>query len=293
MLLVALCASDAKAAADCVLHVWYSAALTTAHIDLLNSAVRPLIADVCAKIADKTPAAVLGKTWSLESGSVRLVLPKERWLQLLAFFQLPGGVTAERARQLRQAVTLAPERRDYLDRALYAKPPAHRLGAIRFREHGVLLPFGQSRDAYSVPNPTLFQSGDWPMMDSSEPLDGWDHRAVLRVPNGPASNDIYGKLHARVHGLLHTFCLRARALGVRFILVNVDARALGAAGVDEGKFARVEVRSRTSLFETQQSLTASPSSPTSAISGALGLPAPWARWAASCSRPPPTRTRHC
>jgi hypothetical protein len=60
-------------------------------------------------------------------------------------------LTAAVAQAIRRGITQA--RVDHIDRLLYRFPPGRRAGAIEFREHGVLLPFGASRKDFTVPNP--------------------------------------------------------------------------------------------------------------------------------------------
>lgn len=241
MLLTALNQNSIDSAAECIIHVWYSAALTQDHMDILSGPVRKLIQEVCGKIAGKKTNAVLGKTWQFESGSLRLVLSKTQWSQLLRYFEVPQTLTGECANSIRRAVTLAPERRDYRDRALFAKSAEHRLGSVRFREDGILLPFGHSRGSFNIPNPTMFQSDNWPMMDSSEPMQGWDYAEVLEKAHSAASNDVYGKLYAHIRDLIAIFCTRSKTLGIHYTLLNVDAKDLHQHQVEDGKFARVEV----------------------------------------------------
>jgi len=50
MLVLLIAVEDTAAAVDCVLHVWYSAHITKAHIELLDTTVRPLIQEMCEKI---------------------------------------------------------------------------------------------------------------------------------------------------------------------------------------------------------------------------------------------------
>lgn len=241
ILLIILSQQDFEAAVDCVIHVWYSATLTRKHMDVLCGPLRTLVQDVCAKIANKAPDTVLGKTWHFESGSLRLVLSKKQWIQLLQRFEIPSGVTREQADKIRRTVTLAPERRDYRDRAMFTKPGHHRVAAIRFREDGILLPFGCSRDTFDIPNPTLFHSEEWPMKDSSDPLEGWSYDEVMKTGYGAANNDIYGKMHTLVTALLRGLCTRVKSQTIHFTLLNVDAKDLQTQ-VEDAKFARVEVR---------------------------------------------------
>lgn len=192
LLLVAFVAENDVQAVDCMIHVWYSAMISRDHMELLCGPVRKLVEDVCSKITSKAPGTVLGKTWRFKSSSLRLVLTKEQWSFLLACFSVPESLTSDRAQQIRTSITMAHERRDHRDRALFTRPPVHRICAIRFREHGVLLPFGQSRAPFNQPNPTLFRSEDWSMKDSADPLDGWTYADISGSSYGPATNDVYG-----------------------------------------------------------------------------------------------------
>ena len=112
-----------------------------------------LIGDVCAKIQPKPPSSLQAKTWTYDKTSLRLVLMKEQWIRLQQFFKIPDGLSAALAKKIRKSVTLAPERRDYRDRALYRQPPAWRVCTMKFREDGILLPFGSSRRELDTPNP--------------------------------------------------------------------------------------------------------------------------------------------
>lgn len=240
ILLIAFTVDDVDQAVDCIIHVWYSAFLTPHHVDILRSTVRPLVDDVCVKVAGKAFDVTLGKTWTFDHGSLRLVLRKEQWDQLLRSFETPADRTAKLASEIRRAVTLAPERIDYRDRALFTKPGGQRLAATKFRDDGVLLSFGRSRAAFTEPNPTVFQEKEWPMMDCADPLDGWDHQEILATATGPATSDIYGKLFCHLHKLIRSFYERSRDLRVGFKLLNLDAKDLHTQ-LEDGKFARVEV----------------------------------------------------
>lgn len=48
---------------------------------------------------------------------------------------------------------VAPERKDYCERALYAQLRGWHLGMMKFRKEGLLLPFGASTALFNVPNP--------------------------------------------------------------------------------------------------------------------------------------------
>jgi hypothetical protein len=153
MLILLIAVDDTAAAVDCVLHIWYSAQITNAHIELLDTTVRPLIEETCKKIAEKPNGQLLAKTWSWGNKAIRIVLSKEAWEATLSYLSLPTGLSSQGAHDLRLAVTLAPERKDHLERHLYALSPSQRVCFLRYRQDGILLPFGYSRSAYNIPNP--------------------------------------------------------------------------------------------------------------------------------------------
>lgn len=157
MLLLTLNISDEQEAAETVLHVWYSAFIRPADYQRVQD-LRSLIEDVCNKIAGRASGSFQAKTFAFGSCSVRVVLKKEDWTLLLTFLCVPQGLTTSQARGVRLAVTTAPHRVDYRHRGLALQKPEHRICRERFREDGILLPFSQSRDDFTIPNPYVEQN---------------------------------------------------------------------------------------------------------------------------------------
>lgn len=156
MLLLSLTIADEQEAIQTVLHVWYSAFIRPVDLQRIQ-ALHPLIKDVCTKIASRGSGSLQAKTFTFGPSSLRVVLKKEHWKILLTFLCPPKGLTIEKARRGRLAVTMAPHRLDYLHRDLALQQPEHRICKERFREDGILLPFSQSRDDFTVPNPYVEQ----------------------------------------------------------------------------------------------------------------------------------------
>ncbi|PVH76133.1 hypothetical protein DL98DRAFT_465490 [Cadophora sp. DSE1049] len=244
LLLVALI-FDPEVAAPMMLHLWYSALIPAQTLRSLQEKVAPLIQEVYTKIQGKAEDSLQAKTWTYGSSSLRIVLKKSQWRTMLRYFQVPEGLSAEEAQKLRKTTSLAPERIDYLHRGLFILPPASRVGMMKFRSDGILLPFGASRKLFDTPNPTVFQSRDfWPMMDWADPLHGWSTADVRgKVPL--AKNDLYGGLFFHVHDLLLKFCERLKSMKVAFTLFQVNAlelpEILRNAGLLKQGFDRVEV----------------------------------------------------
>jgi hypothetical protein len=153
MLLIALVVDDIDTAAECIIHIWYSALIRKSDFDILQQQVRPMIEAVCHKTEGKAGSSLLAKTWTFGHVSLKLVLQKSAWDALLTFIDNGNGLTAEKAHTIRKAVTLAEERKDFLDRHLSFQGNFERLALTRFREDGLLLPFGARRDDFKHPNP--------------------------------------------------------------------------------------------------------------------------------------------
>ncbi|RWA06465.1 hypothetical protein EKO27_g8646 [Xylaria grammica] len=240
-LLIVLVEEDPSIAAEAMLHVWYSALVTESCYTLLQKKVKPIVEDVCNKIAGNPRQKLFSKTWDFGSSSLRLVLTREAWMKLPSYFDVPSGMTKETAQGTRQAVVNAPSRVDYVDRAVLVRSPAMGLGMIKYRNDGILVPFGQAREAFVIPNPTIFKSSnEWPMMDSADPTDGWSIKTFLATKAGPAKKDTYGQLHHYLKRLFLSFHHYLHSKPVFFELHHVNAEVLDTTLIGR-EFDRIEV----------------------------------------------------
>lgn len=144
---------DPAEAAPIMLHVWYSALVPEQMLRSLQERLLPSIREVCAKIQEKPETSLLSKTWACGSRSLRLVLQKAIWDHLPSYLQVSEGMSTAQARYVMTSSTLAPERRDYVERAFYTRPPPWRVCITKFRQDGILLPFGSPRREFDTPNP--------------------------------------------------------------------------------------------------------------------------------------------
>ena len=152
LLFVAL-SLEPEEAVTIMIHVWYSALLADFMISTLCHVALGRIVEVCEKIKGKPSTSLQAKTFSFGKRSLRLVLKKHQWDELKDYFNVPQGLTQEDAQAIRRRVMLAPERVDYLHRALCNQPPPIRVATVTFREDGILLPYGASREKFDTPNP--------------------------------------------------------------------------------------------------------------------------------------------
>ncbi|KAF5649812.1 uncharacterized protein FTJAE_776 [Fusarium tjaetaba] len=236
LLLIALTADHENEATDCIIHIWYSSLIRESDRAILEQRVRPLIQTVCDKIKDKPANRILGKTWTFGKRSLRLVLTKAAWDKFLSYTTVPEGLTVERANEIRKAVTLAESHFDFLERHYLFAIPSHRVPMHRFREDGILQPFGAQRSEFCIPNPTLFQAPfDWPIPGGSDPCDGWSPKDLEETDNGPATSDIDGKLFTHLRSMLKSFTSRIASTTISFQLLNIEATKL-IDHLNEGSF---------------------------------------------------------
>ncbi|KAI1499527.1 hypothetical protein F5X99DRAFT_430658 [Biscogniauxia marginata] len=247
MLLLALTEDDTAVATENIMHLWYSAFISKSLLRTLQTKIRELVQDVCVKIEGKPSNTILGKTWTFGSKSLRLILTKRQWYGLCTYLEIPHGLTTEKAQEIRRKVTLSPSEvdwRELLDFAQHVE--SHRLCRLRFREDGVLRPFGSPRDKSLVPNPTLFRdTKTWPLWDTADPLNGWKVFDYLKA-RSTAKNDLYGKFIVFLKSLLGRFHRRMHSLKVSFRLLNVDYWDLKDA-LESGKYLGVKYFDRIEM----------------------------------------------
>ena len=152
LLLIALTFEPAEAA-NIMVHLWYSALIPGKLLQRIREKVLPLIQDVCQKIENKPASSFQAKRFSINGKTLRVVLLKEQWLKLPAYLDVPDGLTVVRVKEIRDAVVCAPHRLDHVHRHLYNLSPRARTSMMRFRERGVLFPFGAPTNEFDTPNP--------------------------------------------------------------------------------------------------------------------------------------------
>ncbi|CEL00665.1 hypothetical protein ASPCAL00263 [Aspergillus calidoustus] len=205
-----------------MLHLWYSAFLPKDLLQSVQTKIVPLLQGLLT-LEREEPTSISRRTFSFHGVTLTAFLPGSFWEKILSDFARCFSTPFSEAAALRQSVTMAAHRQDYVDRALFRLPPPWRLAHMRFREDGLLLPFGASRDEFNIPNPLFFQTTEsWPMPDSADPLDGWKLAEILQSSYG-ATNDIHGQLYLHVLGFLREFCEKLPGLKLTISLLNMDA----------------------------------------------------------------------
>jgi hypothetical protein len=151
LLLIAL-RYEPEVAAQMMLHLWYSAGITEDMNAKIESDICLPLVSLYISSMDKPLSFPVERTWTYGTRSLQIKLTNRDLLEIGGCL-MGTNLKMEQANEIRLHTVMAPHRKDYLERALHRLPPAWRVAALKFREDGILLPFGASRDAYTVPNP--------------------------------------------------------------------------------------------------------------------------------------------
>ena len=136
---------EVEEAAELCLHLQYSAALTPKQAVYVAERLVPLFSDLansrgrsgCDKEIPLRGGGALHLSFTEISTVVRMIT---------STYSLPTAI------RFMHDIVLAPSRRDYLDRYLFALHGAHRIAEMHLRETGVVLPFGASIAHFTEPN---------------------------------------------------------------------------------------------------------------------------------------------
>lgn len=216
-MLLLLAIEDVQVSADTIIHLWYSSRMKPSHIASIETHVLSIVNDVVSKITSKVKSTLHAKTVVLGKAHIRIILTKKEWTIMQSI--LSRNVDSKAAEKSRRDIVLARE--DYVDRSLnLVRNGLHRrLCMLRFRERGILLPFGSSSAEYTQVNPYVVnlhllvlphclycsstlvdQDGDWMQKDSADPLEGWaladfSNFCEQESSQHKLTNDLYGQLN--------------------------------------------------------------------------------------------------
>jgi len=129
-------------AAETVLHLWYSAAITQAQSVQLIECVSHLFAQPASTLKDAYAAgADIALTYHYTPSTMTLLGD-----------MVQSDYDWRKAAEAMRRVTLAPPRLDFRERHLSYLAPFHRVSSMRMRESGILLPFGMPITDFTQPN---------------------------------------------------------------------------------------------------------------------------------------------
>ncbi|KAK0490418.1 hypothetical protein IW261DRAFT_1432010 [Armillaria novae-zelandiae] len=121
--------------------------------------------------------------------------------------------------------------KDTWSRTMHAPGRVDHLALDAWRRSGLLLPFGARTDHMCVPNAWLFSNqGDLLLIDSSNPLVGWDYTEVVKAgkAHGTTEDDLMGSMFFYVKDQLVEFSKRLRRFKIHIYSYDKDAKDLPA-----------------------------------------------------------------
>ncbi|KIK70079.1 hypothetical protein GYMLUDRAFT_994125, partial [Collybiopsis luxurians FD-317 M1] len=207
-----------ECAAETAVHLMYSSALCPRNSSELRHCVQNLYGDLMYlpdSPAFRSIIAIRGRgTLSMQQYICALVA------QTLPMLRATHSV--QETRKAMHSVMLCPERVDYRDRYLFGLEPRDRLSFLRFRESGILLPYGEDLGKL------LFSAaGKWFSMDSANPLFSWDLGEVVKTgqAHGLDRADVYGCLFFHVKAQFMKFASRFERFQIDIHVSQFDASA--------------------------------------------------------------------
>ncbi|KAI0084571.1 hypothetical protein BDY19DRAFT_530222 [Irpex rosettiformis] len=209
---------EIEEAAELCLHLQYSASLTQEQAKYVFGRIADLFSGGEMDGCHKEIKLRGGGTLYISFDDVREIVD-----------MITSRYPISKARRSMDSVMLAPSRRDYVDRYLFALHPPHRVGEMRLRRTGVLLPFSASTGHFTEPNRLLFDgSGEWLNPDSASQLSGWDPRLVIEAGknNGCSPDDISGCLFFFVKQAFMDFAKRVQRFQLDIHITSTNAITL-------------------------------------------------------------------
>ncbi|KKA28146.1 hypothetical protein TD95_000989 [Thielaviopsis punctulata] len=168
-------------------------------VEAAEFVIRPVLTNMYKTARYSSDTAITIRTWTGGQAVLRLFLSKKDVVKLFSFLEVPFGLTADSAQEIRRSTVFWSK--EVVDRVLLSQRGHWRHAAMHFRTTGILLPFGNSCDSFIYPNPT-----GWALPATADPLQGWDMLDILKTKNiGGATNDIYGRMFFHVRDMLADF----------------------------------------------------------------------------------------
>ncbi|KZV67124.1 hypothetical protein PENSPDRAFT_62747 [Peniophora sp. CONT] len=230
---------DPRRAADAALHHWYSVLLPRQY----HTEILALLSEMGLKLLEDQPSGADGYKLGVLS-SLQVIMGAGSYLRgLTAAFCAQDKYTAADAKAELNGIRFDPSRRDLHDKSYSRLEPPHRLSIQKFRECGLVLPFGASTAHFDTPNYMLFSpSGKWSIGDGERPLFGWNIEDIVASgrAHGLTRYDLYGSLYFHVSELLCDFAKRLSRFRIKFIVLNEDAVDL-ATNIQRGDLKDVGI----------------------------------------------------
>jgi hypothetical protein len=141
---------DASEAVDAIVHLWYSAAVDTNTLNVVQKIgqyIRHFI-DVPEFMSED--ANTVG---SIEFGRIHISLLASQWLWILKWFDRIHEYSNEKAQHQRKHLLTEGSERDFLQNYYYKLELYHRVAFSHYYKTGVLIPLASSTQHFTHANP--------------------------------------------------------------------------------------------------------------------------------------------
>ncbi|KUJ10494.1 uncharacterized protein LY89DRAFT_558780, partial [Mollisia scopiformis] len=250
ILLLVLLYPDGNAS-ELVLHLWYSGRLPQSMYKRgITDWLIPKLSEAFAKSLNEKapPDKVFAHSFTNGTSTVTVRLTSRMWLNMLVVLERPKETELGEEVRLECMLTAEPEK-PWVQYNMHMKDPAYRLGELRYRTTGLLLPFGARDEHFDTMNPTFFDL-HWNYLVAIEPLPGASLNDLKRCRTtlGLPECDVYGAFFYHQRDLIEKFDNSLSDRPVNIVLYNQDAIELAGQTKtqmsdrgSEGQFDRIDL----------------------------------------------------
>jgi hypothetical protein len=151
-LLIAYKAIDEQKAAMAMVHLNYSFALPPNVWGDITRAILPSLEDFYQSVKHKKPDMKVSNSWKFGKQTIRATMARKHWKRAIEILRPKVPMSFDQAAASRKAVVLSVDNKVHRQLKLWNMPSIFRISDIRFRETGILLPFGHPVSEYTQPN---------------------------------------------------------------------------------------------------------------------------------------------
>jgi hypothetical protein len=152
ILLIAFKFEDKERAIEAMVHLSYSFALPADLWEDITSVLLPCVEEFYRSVKHKKPDVKVSNSWKFGSQTIRTTMSRKDWKRIMEILKPSVPMSFDQAAASRQAVVSNPAYKNHRGLKLWNTYPSLRRADIRFRQTGIVLPFGFPVSNYRQPN---------------------------------------------------------------------------------------------------------------------------------------------
>ncbi|KAF7559438.1 hypothetical protein G7046_g4727 [Stylonectria norvegica] len=232
--------------AEAAVHFWYSSMIPQAIYDYVAHIVTAAYLSVTEEVQHRADLADEEDMLDIRipRGKSTLVLSMRvyTWVNLTKCFNRCDPAPWDAS--WRQRMRDVHQNAEPVQRAFLRMKLSRAAGCSRWSNDGIMLPFGQHRESYGVPNPLFYNNLPYPKGAGREPLAEWDMADILareQSDPGEAPDDLYGKMFYLVRTECEMFHARWAKLKTTIRILEEDLDGTISSCAKSGElFDRIE-----------------------------------------------------